>query len=191
MRISEDDFNSDLLLNVFAFLTPENTAILGRVSKLWYKLTSNETLWKQYFKILGEDSDLDALEGDTMKAKYADIFSRIHNSVLWNPAKCGANITLDDTFKIATFANHGKAIGIKSAHFTMKVVDCGWMMFGFVTENDLDTIMIHNHKETYDFQFGYLMHNGGGTIVWISWDDSEFQFHNIRIPNRRCSRCLS
>ena len=53
-----DDFNPDLLLNVFLFLTPQNIAQLSRVSKLWYKLTNNERIWKDFSKeIKGEKTE--------------------------------------------------------------------------------------------------------------------------------------
>jgi hypothetical protein len=169
MRISEDDFNSDLLLNVFAFLTPQNTMILGRVSKLWYKLTSNETLWKQYFKDVAQQEgievrelDLDSLEGDSLKLKYGDYFSRSNGTILWDSTRHAAvSVTLDTTQKMATFNNQGKVIGFKSPHFTMKIVNCSWMMYGFVTETEMQSIVLST-LDTYDFSKGYLIYNSGG-----------------------------
>jgi hypothetical protein len=62
VRISPEDFNQDLLILCFSFLTPENTVTLCRVSKQWNKLIKKSNmLWKDYctrfFKIseLSED----------------------------------------------------------------------------------------------------------------------------------------
>lgn len=50
IRINTEEFNTDLLLNVFAFLTPENTLRLSRVCKSWKKLVQTDSLWKDYCK---------------------------------------------------------------------------------------------------------------------------------------------
>lgn len=55
MRISQEDFNTDLLLYVFAYLTPENSLRLTRVSKLWKKLIETDSLWKEYCNLEGSN----------------------------------------------------------------------------------------------------------------------------------------
>lgn len=46
VRYKEDDFNSDLWLNVYLFLEPIHLLKLSRVSKQWLKLTRDEEVWK-------------------------------------------------------------------------------------------------------------------------------------------------
>lgn len=48
IRLSQDDFNMDLLSTVFCFLYPRDTARFSRVCKSWSIICADDVLWKQY-----------------------------------------------------------------------------------------------------------------------------------------------
>jgi hypothetical protein len=58
LRISPDDFNQDLLINCFSFLSPANCLMLSRVSKQWNKLIKSNILWRGYCGDIYGVSDL-------------------------------------------------------------------------------------------------------------------------------------
>lgn len=68
MRINQDDFNFDLFIHIFSFLTPQNLLKLQRISKKFQSLISNESLWKELcFK-----EGIYELSTKTWKGEYID-----------------------------------------------------------------------------------------------------------------------
>jgi hypothetical protein len=73
MRFREGDFNSDLFFNAFDYCEVRDVLRFGRVSKAWYVLANNDTLWKG---ICSRVNLLENPNGDPWKSIY------VRN---WNP----------------------------------------------------------------------------------------------------------
>jgi hypothetical protein len=168
IRISDEHMNDDLLLNCFAFLAPSNVAILGRVSKSWYKLTSNDLLWESFCyreakhnnpRLL--DQKLSLGDHESWKKKYIDEISW-GTFCHWDQMSVG--VVFDVSKSIATFENQGKAICTPSSHFTIEIERCIWMMYGYLNKTDLQQMMgVHGGVlDISNFNYGYLLYGNGG-----------------------------
>jgi hypothetical protein len=76
MRFREGDFNSDLFFNAFEYCDVKDIVRFGRVSKSWYVLANNDTLWK------GICSRIKILENPN-----GDPWKSIYIRTRWNPFK--------------------------------------------------------------------------------------------------------
>ena len=137
IRLNPDDFNMYLLLNVFEYLEPENTWKLSRVSKLWYSLTVNELLWKQYCKKYNYEQDCTSWKENyllqyenTLKPKFDSMYT-------------GRGVVFDETnTKILQCQNKGGKV------FMTPSWDCtiefnkatNYTMFGMCSQDEFEHI---------------------------------------------------
>jgi hypothetical protein len=164
VRFREGDFNADLFFNAFEYCEPKDIVRFGRVSKAWYVLANNETLWKGICTRM----HLENPDEYSWKSLYLNTFAMPYNWIIGSRGAEYSLVVSDKTLTRTDFTGKywvsaridpGCTPGAKMT-FAVKINECS-QEAGFFTFGVID--------QSWDVDQGESLKNssvnGSGTVV--------------------------